>query len=416
MPYFAADHEGCVTELECEIKNCEISNGSAVLLRGDKNKPFLSMDAFKLTGHMHYPVVYNDVHKWVFTYDMKSPVMFFLRSHWNILSDISTDWSDPGVHAHRQIRIQDFQPTTYRHEFIANSLTLHLNINEKNVIDHLYNLKVNNYATFRIPLLKATINNVGGVKYRANKSSVNFDVQIGHDQSNDNDYGTYDSDDDYYRDNRHDNYNRYYAADSRHRRGDRQRGYDHERDTRRDIPSRSRRDVRENRDRRRRPRRDNYQRRRRRGMSSNKRHRQAYEKYKKRRPSEHKVCSVRLNLPDRHLCRQVKQKFSHSDRGSSKGSTEMSFLSFQSFAISGSINSHWSYGHEVRLIDHYDVKFDLQGSRLALTPIVLHSLLQIRENYFGWSYFPCTSKEIKAWGGEIYVLAMRSRLASRRII
>ena len=55
MPYFAADHEGCVTELECEIKNFEISNGSAVLLRGDKNKPFLSMDTFKLTGHMHYP-------------------------------------------------------------------------------------------------------------------------------------------------------------------------------------------------------------------------------------------------------------------------------------------------------------------------------------------------------------------------
>ena len=172
------------------------------------------MDTFKLAGHMHYPVVYNDVHKWVFEYDMKSPVMFFLRSHWNILSDISTDWSDPGIHANRQTRIQDFQPTTYRHEFVANSLTLHLNINEKNVIDRLYNLKVNNYATFRIPLLKATINNVGGVKYRANKSSVNFDVQIGHDQSNNNDYGTYDSmmiiiviiiE----------NYNRYHAADSR---------------------------------------------------------------------------------------------------------------------------------------------------------------------------------------------------------
>ena len=36
MPYFAADHEGCVTELECEIKNCEISNGSAVSLRGEQ--------------------------------------------------------------------------------------------------------------------------------------------------------------------------------------------------------------------------------------------------------------------------------------------------------------------------------------------------------------------------------------------
>ena len=143
-------------------------------------------------------------------------------------------------------------------------------------------------------------------------------------------------------------------------------------------------------------------------MSSNKRHRQTYEKYKKRRPSEHKVCSVKLNLPDRHLCRQVKQKFSHIDRDLSKTS-EMPFLSFQSFAISGNINSHWLYGHEVRLIDHYDVNFDLQGSRLALTPIVLHSLLQIRENYFGWSYFPCTSKEIKAWGGR----NLRSRYAAR---
>ena len=63
----------------------------------------------------------------------------------------------------------------------------------------------------------------------------------------------------------------------------------------------------------------------------------------------------------------------------------------------------------MRLIDHYDVNFDLQGSRLALTPIVLHSLLQIRENYFGWSYFPCTSKEIKAWGGR----NLRSRYAAR---
>ena len=131
MPYFASSHDGCVTELVCEVKECKLSNGCATVLRGEKTKPFLQMPVFKLIGNMHYPVIYNGVHKWHFIYNMKSPLIYFLRTHWNILSDISTDWSDAGPHTDPVVAIQDFQPTTYKHEVIANAVTLHLNINEK---------------------------------------------------------------------------------------------------------------------------------------------------------------------------------------------------------------------------------------------------------------------------------------------
>ena len=51
----------------------------------------------------------------------------------------------------------------------------------------------------------------------------------------------------------------------------------------------------------------------------------------------------------------------------------------------------------------------MQNAKLNLTPIVLHSMLQIRENYFGWSYYPVTSEEIRYWGGR----NLRSRYAGR---
>ena len=68
------------TELVCEVKECKLSNGCATVLRGEKTKPFLQMPVFKLIGSMHYPVIYNGVHKWHFIYNMKSPLIYFLRT------------------------------------------------------------------------------------------------------------------------------------------------------------------------------------------------------------------------------------------------------------------------------------------------------------------------------------------------
>ena len=146
---------------------------------------------------MHYPVIYNDIHNWHFVYQMKTPVMFFLRPHWNILSDISNDWSDPGAHASPVVAIHDFLPTVYKHEIVADALSLHLNINEKNVIDRLYNFDFNNYVTFKVPYLNATINNVGGIKYRAEKTEVSFSVQLGH-TANDVNNGNANPDENHY--------------------------------------------------------------------------------------------------------------------------------------------------------------------------------------------------------------------------
>ena len=132
---------------------------------------------------------------------------------------------DAGPHTDPVVAIQDFQPTTYKHEVIANAVTLHLNINEKNVIDRLYNFDCNNYATLKVPYLNATINITGGVMYRAEKTEVSFDVQIGMNEnykSNDNDdddKNGYPYDDNY----RHDKYENDRFDNRRDRHGSRGR-------------------------------------------------------------------------------------------------------------------------------------------------------------------------------------------------
>ena len=105
----------------------------------------------------------------------------------------------------------------------------------------------------------------------------------------------------------------------------------------------------------------------------------------------------------------MRKTFTQNNKKASKGSAEPIWLAFQTLSVRGDINSHWAYDSQIRLIDHYNVNFDLQNAKLNLTPIVLHSMLQIRENYFGWSYYPVTSEEIRYWGGR----NLRSRYAGR---
>lgn len=85
---------------------------------------------FQIRGEMPSPLEWNGERTWVFSIVLRQPVLYLLRDHINMFTDLGKDWSSgPPTDWQR------FIPTVYQANIDLHHYELNLYLNDHNIID-----------------------------------------------------------------------------------------------------------------------------------------------------------------------------------------------------------------------------------------------------------------------------------------
>lgn len=107
-------------------ETCRVSTKLAHHLR----HLYLILSHAQIRGEMPSPVQWNGERYWTFAVSLRQPVIYILRDHINMFTDLGKDWvSGPPTEYHR------FIPMVYTFELDMHHFELNLYGNDQNIID-----------------------------------------------------------------------------------------------------------------------------------------------------------------------------------------------------------------------------------------------------------------------------------------
>ncbi|KAG2036116.1 hypothetical protein BDR03DRAFT_898980 [Suillus americanus] len=118
------------------------------------------------------PLVWNAERRWSFSISLRQPVIYLLRDHVNMFTDLTRDWTF-GPPTERNL----FVPTIYALELDLHQFELNLYANDQNIIDKPLVKGENTLVTIRAPRLNIQVT-FPSHKYRPEATSVPFVVDV----------------------------------------------------------------------------------------------------------------------------------------------------------------------------------------------------------------------------------------------
>ncbi|KAG2150597.1 hypothetical protein DEU56DRAFT_37144 [Suillus clintonianus] len=118
------------------------------------------------------PLVWNAERRWSFSISLRQPVIYFLRDHVNMFTDLARDWTF-GPPTECNI----FVPTVYTLELDLHHFELNLYANDQNIIDKPLVKGENTLVTIRAPRLNTQVTFPSN-KYRPEATSIPFVIDI----------------------------------------------------------------------------------------------------------------------------------------------------------------------------------------------------------------------------------------------
>ncbi len=87
---------------------------------------------------MHYPIIWNDLSQWKFSFFVDKTQLFLLYRHVILFRYLSRDWS-----GNEYTDLAHFVPSKYSLKFVFTDFELFCNVNEKNVVEKINDINEN---------------------------------------------------------------------------------------------------------------------------------------------------------------------------------------------------------------------------------------------------------------------------------
>ncbi|KAJ6499231.1 hypothetical protein C8R45DRAFT_108777 [Mycena sanguinolenta] len=132
----------------------------------------VSAESCRIRGELPSPLQWNARRTWKFSISLRQPVLYLLRDHINMFTDLGKDWaSGPPSDYHR------FVPTVYAIELELHHYELNLYVNDQNIIDKPLIREENALLTARGTRLK-NVAEIPSDTFRPESTTITFSVDI----------------------------------------------------------------------------------------------------------------------------------------------------------------------------------------------------------------------------------------------
>ncbi|VDB95270.1 unnamed protein product [Peniophora sp. CBMAI 1063] len=131
----------------------------------------LTAESCRIQGDMHSPLQWNASRVWRFGISLRQPILFLLRDHINMLTDLGKDWTTgpPSAYA-------TWVPMTYAVDVDMRNYELNLYVNDHNIIDKPLLREENAIMTLRGSVFKND-NIIPSDRYRPLSTTIPFNIE-----------------------------------------------------------------------------------------------------------------------------------------------------------------------------------------------------------------------------------------------
>ncbi|KAI0058067.1 hypothetical protein BV25DRAFT_1994498 [Artomyces pyxidatus] len=132
----------------------------------------LTAESCRVQGNLHSPLKWNEHREWGFNISLRQPVLYLLRDHINMLTDLGKDWSTgPPSNYYTWV------PMRYVVDLDFRNYEINTYVNDHNIIDKPLIRDENALLTIRGPLLRNK-NVIPSDKYRPMSTTVPFFLEV----------------------------------------------------------------------------------------------------------------------------------------------------------------------------------------------------------------------------------------------
>ncbi|EGO25461.1 hypothetical protein SERLADRAFT_415036 [Serpula lacrymans var. lacrymans S7.9] len=128
----------------------------------------LVAESCRVHGELPSPLKWNDERQWAFSVSLRQPVLYILRDHINMFTDLSRDWTSGPPSPPNQ-----FVPMLYSFELELHHFQIHLYANDQNIIDKPLIKEENSLIIVRAPRLHFNVT-IPSNKYRPESTTMPF--------------------------------------------------------------------------------------------------------------------------------------------------------------------------------------------------------------------------------------------------
>ncbi|KAF7315604.1 hypothetical protein MIND_00075800 [Mycena indigotica] len=132
----------------------------------------VSAESCRIRGDLPSPLEWNALRTWKFGISLRLPVLYLLRDHINMFTDLAKDWaSGPPSDYHR------FVPTKYTVELDLHHYELNLYVNDNNIIDKPLIKEENALLIARATRLRSVVH-IPSDTFRPESTTVPFSIEV----------------------------------------------------------------------------------------------------------------------------------------------------------------------------------------------------------------------------------------------
>ncbi|KAH7927135.1 hypothetical protein BV22DRAFT_1193843 [Leucogyrophana mollusca] len=132
----------------------------------------LVAESCRVHAELPSPITWNAERRWGFSVSLRQPIIYILRDHINLFTDLSRDWtSGPPTDWHQ------FVPMVYSFELDLHYFEMNLYANDQNIIDKPLNRDENALVTIRAPRLTTKVI-IPSNKYHPEATTIPFSLVV----------------------------------------------------------------------------------------------------------------------------------------------------------------------------------------------------------------------------------------------
>ena len=159
-----ANSEGYQSRLDVMLQGSKMTSSINHGLMWQSSRLVISCD-------LPSPLEWNSLRTWNFNIESRDLVLFLLRDHIFLLTDMVTDWTSgpsPDYHV--------FVPFRYNMNFSLENLKLHMNVNDSNIINNPADTDDNAFMVIKGDLQSRV--NIPMTSFRPNYNTIGFDLSV----------------------------------------------------------------------------------------------------------------------------------------------------------------------------------------------------------------------------------------------
>ncbi|CAK5265757.1 unnamed protein product [Mycena citricolor] len=132
----------------------------------------VAAESCRVRGELPSPLQWNALRTWAFSISLRNPVLYLLRDHINMFTDLGKDWaSGPPSDHHR------FVPTIYAVDLDLHHYELNLYVNDHNIIDKPLVREENALLTARADRWKTSVQ-IPSDRFRPEATTIPFSIEL----------------------------------------------------------------------------------------------------------------------------------------------------------------------------------------------------------------------------------------------